>query len=110
MKHWLETDSGRLYLLQEYVAAGKSAAEIAVAKRTHYKRVLRALKGHGIPTRDRSAAQLKALERNRARHPTRGRARTADERAAIGAGLRAAYRTGKRTVNRERPDPRPDPA
>jgi hypothetical protein len=87
MKDWLFGAAGREYLLAEYVTAERSTYAIADEKGTYANLVRRALLRHGIPLRDKSAAQRAAVKSGRHASPTAGRERTDEEKANISAGV-----------------------
>ena len=89
---WLNDPTGKAFLLAEYLANRRSTYDIARALGCHPNAVRRALVRHGIPPRTRSAAQAAALASGRHPHPTRGRARTPEERRAIGDGVHNAHK------------------
>lgn len=87
MKDWLFGESGRQWLLAEYVAAERSTYALADEKGTYANLVRRALLHHGIPLRSKSDAQRAAVKGGRHVSPTAGRERTDEERASISAGV-----------------------
>lgn len=92
MKDFLFSDSGRDYLLAEYVSNRRSTYDIAKDQQTYPNLVNRALKYHKIPRRDKKEAQQSALAAGRHAHPTRGRERSQSERDRISDGVSRAWR------------------
>ena len=77
-----------------YTTEGKSTVQIAreygiffADGRPNHSAVQRMLKRYGIQTRDKSLAQVVALELGTAEHPTEGKARTDEEKLKIGKTL-----------------------
>lgn len=61
------------YLIEHYVQQVKSTYQIAEEFGTYPNKVRRALVEFGIPLRDKSQAQEKAIETGRCKHPTKGK-------------------------------------
>lgn len=61
------------YLLEHYVNNLKSTYQIAEEFGTYPNKVRRALIDFGIPLRDKSQAQEKAIKTGRCKHPTKGK-------------------------------------
>lgn len=75
----LFTPHGREFLQAEYLDKGRSTHEIAGELGTYANRIVRALRYHGLPTRDRSDAQKAALKSGRHAHPTKGKGKNGQE-------------------------------
>lgn len=67
-----------------YVEQGKSSYEVADALNTYSTKILRALDYLGIPKRNYSDAQTKALEQGRSVHPTKGKKLKESHKQKIG--------------------------
>lgn len=61
------------FLQKNYVELQKSTYEIAEEAKTYPNKIRRALVAYGIPVRDKSEAQVKALATGRTEHPTKGK-------------------------------------
>ena len=61
------------FLYKQYVEMEKSTYEIAEMSKTYPNKIRRALVSFGIPLRDKSEAQVKALATGRTTHPTKGK-------------------------------------
>lgn len=61
------------FLHKNYVEMEKSTYEIAEISKTYPNKIRRALVSFGIPLRDKSEAQSKALATGRTSHPTKGK-------------------------------------
>lgn len=61
------------FLYKQYIELEKSTYEIAEISKTYPNKVRRALVSYGIPLRDKSEAQSKALATGRTTHPTKGK-------------------------------------
>lgn len=85
--HFLYTEAGRQYLLEEFSNKKASTYEIAEKLKTYPNMVRRALTYHGIKLHDRKEAQKNALEKGRAKHPTAGTHRSLETKHKIGSGL-----------------------
>jgi very-short-patch-repair endonuclease len=72
-KHFLYTEQGRLYLVEEYVTNNKSAYELATILGTYANFIYRALRHHNIERKDKGSAQRLALQTGRTKHPTLGK-------------------------------------
>lgn len=92
----------RPYLQAQYWDAGRSLADLAAEKGCSKEAVRRAIVRAFGRTRNKSEAMRLALRQGRATHPTQGRARTAEERLAIGAGVRAGLTAADRAARRAR--------
>jgi very-short-patch-repair endonuclease len=81
----------RDYLLREYIDKERSIYDISKECNTYPNAILRALRKHHIPVRDKSAAQSAAIRSGRHKHPTRGKKRTEDVRIKISQGVAKAW-------------------
>jgi hypothetical protein len=63
--------AGRQWLEREYVQLSRSTYELAEQQGVSQKTIVRALKHHGLPIRDKSEAQKAALKSGRHPHPRR---------------------------------------
>lgn len=83
MPAWLNNHLGKEYLEREYLEMKRSTVEIAQELGTYPNKVIRALKAHKIPLRDRSEARTVALDNGRALPPMLGRVHTEETRELI---------------------------
>jgi very-short-patch-repair endonuclease len=83
-KHFLYSEEGRLYLLEEYVKNDKSAYELAEMLHTYSNFIYRALRHHNIARKTHADAQKKSLEKGRSKHPTKGTTRDIETKNKIG--------------------------
>ena len=81
------------YLEENYVKLGKSSHEIARELNTNPNFVLRALRKHGLPVRNKGEAQIKAMQAGRSQHPTKGRKRSDQEKSNIGHAIAYSWQT-----------------
>jgi very-short-patch-repair endonuclease len=71
------------FLYKNYVELEKSTYEIAEMSKTYPNKIRRALVSFGIPLRDKSEAQSKALATGRCQHPTKGKKLTEETKIKI---------------------------
>lgn len=81
-----EPDKKKL-LQKEYVKDGLSFAEIANKYDTYANKVRRDAIKYKIPIRDKTQAQKNVLAKGKAKHPTKGKARSEEEKQKIGMGI-----------------------
>jgi very-short-patch-repair endonuclease len=81
----------REYLVHEYLQKERSTYDIAVECKTYPNRIRRLLKKYHIPLRDKSEAQVAALQSGRHKHPTKGNKRPEDIRIKISEGVARAW-------------------
>jgi hypothetical protein len=96
-KDWLFTSPGKDFLVEQYQEHLRSTYEIAEVRGTHANTIRRALLYHGIPIRDKQTAQINALRRGRATHPTSGIGHTDATKAAISNSITNHWNERKST-------------
>lgn len=97
MAKWLMEEIGKEYLEREYVELRRSANKIAEELQTYPLYVIRALKRHGIPTRNRSEARIASLTIGDSVPSMLGRAQPEEVKQKISRGMaRAAANRSKR--------------
>jgi very-short-patch-repair endonuclease len=79
------------YLKQYYVDDGLSFADIAIKFDTYANRVRRDAKKLGIPIRDKSEAQINALNSGKHKHPTKGTKRDQSIKDKIGLSVMKSW-------------------
>ena len=82
--------AGAAYLTVEYVTKKRSIYDLANEKGTYPNMIRRALVRHGLGRRSKSEAQKEALKDGRHPHPTKGKARSQEERDRIRKGVKNA--------------------
>lgn len=82
--------------------AGDSTHTIAKALGTYPNKILRILKKHGKPTRDKREAQQNAAAQGRYKHPTEGTKRSEDTKLKISEGVHGTYKNQPKSVKRAR--------
>ena len=80
-------DDHRDFIIDAYVTEKKSTYEISQELGTYPNKIRRALKKFGIELRDKSSAQSQAIKSGRHKHPTKGKARSEEERLKISEGM-----------------------
>ena len=78
-------------IINMYVEDGMSTKAIAEEFGTYPNKIRRALVSSGVELRSKSAAQKKALENGRAKHPTKGKKRSEEEKDKISASLEKSW-------------------
>lgn len=83
MPYWLNNHLGKEYLEREYVEMKRSSTEIAQELGTYPNKVIRALKQHKIPVRNKSDARNVALDNGRTLPPMLGRVHKVESKDKI---------------------------
>ena len=93
--NFFKTEEGRLYLEEHYVKGDMSVPEIAKEKEVYPNIIYRALRQFGIKRKDRSEAQTTVFKSGRAKHPTKGKKRTYEDKHKIGESLHNSWKNLK---------------
>ena len=78
------------YVIKKY-GEGHSTISLAKELRTYPKKIERILKKNGHALRSRSESQSLAIEKGRAKHPTKGQKRSEEEKLKISMGVEKAW-------------------
>ena len=90
------------FLHKQYVELQKSTYEIAEVSETYPNKVRRALVSFGIPLRDKSEAQAKALATGRCFHPTKGKKLTEETKIKISDSMANSWELMDKTERERR--------
>lgn len=92
------------FLYKYYVEKEKSTYEIAEMSQTYPNKIRRALVSFGIPLRDKSEAQIKALATGRTPHPTKGKKLAEETKIKISDSMANCWDEMDNTERKRRSD------
>lgn len=75
-------------IIDLYTVQNKSTYEIAEICGTYPNKIRRLLVKNGVELKDKSEAQKNAIQTGKAQHPTKGKARSDDEKLKISSGIK----------------------
>lgn len=103
MPSWLSNHLGKEYLEREYVQMKRSSVEIAEELGTYPNKIIRALREHRLPVRDKSEARNVALDNGRALPPMLGRVHSEETKKKIKRSVKRVN-NGKKEARGGNPD------
>ena len=91
-------------IIQHYVEDGMSTQAIAKKFDTYPNKIRRLLLSNGVELRGKSAAQKMALESGRAKHPSKGKRRSEEDRLKISKSMESHWKNMSEAERKRRSD------